>query len=113
MGKISKVLVCGHAGVGKTAAIEHLIYGNHSVGSVSMSDIDIDWWFLHHCINFIYYSVFINLDRTVQKLWEFDLRNRGLNTEKMTSSAHDDIDIYSPEYQIFIIVLKSSYIVTL
>lgn len=88
MGKISKVLVCGHAGVGKTAAIEHLIYGNHSVGSVSMSDIDIDWWFLHHCINFIYYSVFINLDRTVQKLWEFDLRNRGLNTEKMTPSAH-------------------------
>lgn len=33
MGKISKVLVCGHAGVGKTAAIEHLIYGTHSVGS--------------------------------------------------------------------------------
>lgn len=38
MGKISKVLVCGHAEVGKTAAIEHLIYGNHIVGSVSMSD---------------------------------------------------------------------------
>lgn len=45
MGKISKVLVCGHAGVGKTAAIEHLIYGTHSVGSVSTNyttDIDTD-----------------------------------------------------------------------
>ncbi|XP_048731569.1 NF-kappa-B inhibitor-interacting Ras-like protein 1 isoform X5 [Ostrea edulis] len=33
MGKISKLIVCGHVGVGKTAAIEHLIYGNHTVGS--------------------------------------------------------------------------------
>lgn len=70
MGKISKVLVCGHAGVGKTAAIEHLIYGNHIVGSVSMSDIDMDWWFLHHCINFrqITQCSSFNLDRIKQKL---------------------------------------------
>lgn len=68
MGKISKVLVCGHAGVGKTAAIEHLIYGTHSVGSVSTNDttdIYTDRCVLCHC-----YSVFINLklDRTIQKL---------------------------------------------
>jgi len=35
MGKISKILVCGHAGVGKTAVIEQLIYGNHAIGTVS------------------------------------------------------------------------------
>lgn len=53
MGKISKVLVCGHAGVGKTAAIEHLIYGTHSVGSVSTNyttDIDTDRCVLCHCV---------------------------------------------------------------
>lgn len=53
MGKISKVLVCGHAGVGKTAAIEHLIYGTHSVGYVSTNyktDIDTDRCILCHCV---------------------------------------------------------------
>lgn len=35
MGKISKILVCGHAGVGKTAIIEQLMYGNHIIGTVS------------------------------------------------------------------------------
>jgi len=35
MGKISKIVVCGHAGVGKTAIIEQLMYGNHVTGTVS------------------------------------------------------------------------------
>jgi GTPase SAR1 family protein len=34
MGKISKIVVCGHTGVGKTAAIEQLIFGNHIIGTV-------------------------------------------------------------------------------
>ncbi|GFN77986.1 NF-kappa-b inhibitor-interacting ras-like protein 1 [Plakobranchus ocellatus] len=33
MGKSNKVLVCGCSGVGKTAILEQLLYGNHSVGS--------------------------------------------------------------------------------
>lgn len=33
MGKISKIVVCGHTGVGKTAAIEQLIFGNHIIGT--------------------------------------------------------------------------------
>lgn len=37
MGKISKIVVCGHTGVGKTAAIEQLIFGNHVIGTVSHS----------------------------------------------------------------------------
>ena len=37
MGKISKILVCGHAGVGKTAIVEQLMYGNHVIGTVSFS----------------------------------------------------------------------------
>lgn len=40
MGKISKVLVCGHCGVGKTAIIEHLVYGNHVVGTPTMPTIE-------------------------------------------------------------------------
>ncbi|XP_078335100.1 NF-kappa-B inhibitor-interacting Ras-like protein 1 isoform X3 [Crassostrea virginica] len=40
MGKISKLLVCGHVGVGKTAAIEQLIYGNHTVGTPMFPTIE-------------------------------------------------------------------------
>ncbi|KAK3600139.1 hypothetical protein CHS0354_011745 [Potamilus streckersoni] len=40
MGKISKILVCGHAGVGKTALIEQLIYGNHVIGTPMHSTIE-------------------------------------------------------------------------
>lgn len=32
MGKGCKVVVCGLASVGKTAILEHLLYGNHTVG---------------------------------------------------------------------------------
>lgn len=32
MGKGCKVVVCGQAAVGKTAILEQLLYGNHSVG---------------------------------------------------------------------------------
>ncbi|KAJ7991457.1 hypothetical protein DPEC_G00284060 [Dallia pectoralis] len=35
MGKGCKVVVCGLASVGKTAILEHLLYGNHAVGSDS------------------------------------------------------------------------------
>lgn len=35
MGKISKVVVCGQTGCGKTALLEQLIYDTHVVGSVS------------------------------------------------------------------------------
>lgn len=35
MGKGCKVVVCGLASVGKTAILEQLLYGNHSVGSES------------------------------------------------------------------------------
>ncbi|XP_060563216.1 NF-kappa-B inhibitor-interacting Ras-like protein 1 [Ruditapes philippinarum] len=40
MGKISKILVCGHAGVGKTAIIEQLMYDNHKVGTPMHSTIE-------------------------------------------------------------------------
>ncbi|KAG7251872.1 hypothetical protein CRUP_022231 [Coryphaenoides rupestris] len=33
MGKGCKVVVCGQASVGKTAILEQLLYGNHTVGS--------------------------------------------------------------------------------
>uniref|UniRef100_A0A8C5N027 NF-kappa-B inhibitor-interacting Ras-like protein 2 n=1 Tax=Leptobrachium leishanense TaxID=445787 RepID=A0A8C5N027_9ANUR len=33
MGKSCKVVVCGQQGVGKTAILEQLLYGNHVVGS--------------------------------------------------------------------------------
>lgn len=36
MGKINKILLCGHAGVGKSAIIEQLLYGNHVVESVCL-----------------------------------------------------------------------------
>ncbi|XP_030076718.1 NF-kappa-B inhibitor-interacting Ras-like protein 2 [Microcaecilia unicolor] len=36
MGKSCKVVVCGQAGVGKTSILEHLLYGNHVVGSEMM-----------------------------------------------------------------------------
>ena len=36
MGKISKILLCGHPGVGKSAIIEQLLYGNHVVESVRL-----------------------------------------------------------------------------
>ncbi|KAG5265078.1 hypothetical protein AALO_G00261190 [Alosa alosa] len=35
MGKGCKVVVCGLASVGKTAILEHLLYGNHIVGTES------------------------------------------------------------------------------
>ncbi|XP_041823241.1 NF-kappa-B inhibitor-interacting Ras-like protein 1 isoform X1 [Melanotaenia boesemani] len=35
MGKGCKVVVCGQTAVGKTAILEQLLYGNHSVGSES------------------------------------------------------------------------------
>lgn len=37
MGKGCKVVVCGQAAVGKTAIVEQLLYGNHSVGKKSCS----------------------------------------------------------------------------
>lgn len=36
MGKISKVIVCGQAAVGKTAILEQIVNGDHVVGSVSL-----------------------------------------------------------------------------
>uniref|UniRef100_A0A8C4R965 Mitogen-activated protein kinase kinase kinase 20b n=1 Tax=Eptatretus burgeri TaxID=7764 RepID=A0A8C4R965_EPTBU len=33
MGKSCKVVVCGSASVGKTSILEHLLYGNHAVGT--------------------------------------------------------------------------------
>lgn len=38
MGKISKVVVCGMKGVGKTAILEQVIYGNVSEKTVSKLD---------------------------------------------------------------------------
>lgn len=40
MGKISKILICGHTGVGKSAIVEQLLYGNHVVESPSHSTIE-------------------------------------------------------------------------
>ncbi|ESO02741.1 hypothetical protein HELRODRAFT_81180 [Helobdella robusta] len=40
MGKISKVVICGQAGVGKTAVLEQLINGDHVVGSSMFSTIE-------------------------------------------------------------------------
>lgn len=36
MGKTSKIVVCGMKGVGKTALLEQLIYGNVTLKSVSL-----------------------------------------------------------------------------
>lgn len=55
MGKISKIVVCGHAGVGKTSAIQQLIFGNHVVGS-----------FMHPTIEDIY-TALIETDRGVKE----------------------------------------------
>lgn len=38
MGKGCKVVVCGQAAVGKTAILEQLLYGNHTVGTISVID---------------------------------------------------------------------------
>lgn len=35
IGKVGKVLICGMKGVGKTAMLEQLIYGNINADSVS------------------------------------------------------------------------------
>ncbi|KAM8967471.1 NF-kappa-B inhibitor-interacting Ras-like protein 1 [Pelodytes ibericus] len=40
MGKGSKVVVCGLAAVGKTAIIEQLLYGNHTVGMESIGTLE-------------------------------------------------------------------------
>ncbi|KAJ8371513.1 hypothetical protein AAFF_G00307500 [Aldrovandia affinis] len=40
MGKGCKVVVCGLASVGKTAILEQLLYGNHSVGSESRETVE-------------------------------------------------------------------------
>lgn len=37
IGKVSKVLICGAKGVGKTALLEQLIYGNITLESVSIN----------------------------------------------------------------------------
>ena len=36
MGKTCRVVVCGTAGVGKTAVLEQVIYGTHRVGQVNL-----------------------------------------------------------------------------
>lgn len=41
MGKGCKVVVCGQAAVGKTAILEHLLYGNHSVGEYCTRDTSV------------------------------------------------------------------------
>ncbi|XP_075907686.1 NF-kappa-B inhibitor-interacting Ras-like protein 1 [Nelusetta ayraudi] len=46
MGKGCKVVVCGQAAVGKTAILEQLLYGNHTVGSESsetQEDVYVAW----------------------------------------------------------------------
>ena len=35
MGKSYKIVICGLAGVGKTAVLEQVVYGTHIVGTVS------------------------------------------------------------------------------
>ena len=35
MGKSYKIVICGMAGVGKTAILEQVVHGNHVVGTVS------------------------------------------------------------------------------
>ncbi|KAL5021156.1 hypothetical protein ScPMuIL_000311 [Solemya velum] len=55
MGKVSKILVCGHSGVGKTAIIEQVIYGNHIAGTP-----------MHPTIEDVY-SAMIDTDRGVKE----------------------------------------------
>lgn len=40
MGKICKILLCGHTGVGKSAIIEQLLYGTHIVESPMFTTIE-------------------------------------------------------------------------
>ncbi|PVD20698.1 hypothetical protein C0Q70_18857 [Pomacea canaliculata] len=40
MGKISKIILCGHSKVGKSAIIEQLLYGNHVFENPSFSTIE-------------------------------------------------------------------------
>lgn len=35
MGKGCKVVVCGFLSVGKTAILEQLLYGNHTIGKIT------------------------------------------------------------------------------
>ncbi|KAK3085462.1 hypothetical protein FSP39_003742 [Pinctada imbricata] len=65
-GKISKILVCGHAGVGKTAAIEQLIYGNHTIGMVGILNSLYNYMPMHSTIEDIY-TAMIETDRGVKE----------------------------------------------
>ncbi|XP_005101306.1 NF-kappa-B inhibitor-interacting Ras-like protein 1 [Aplysia californica] len=40
MGKTSKILLCGRSGVGKTAVLEQLLYGNHIVEAPTHSTLE-------------------------------------------------------------------------
>lgn len=46
MGKPTKVVVCGMKGVGKTAMLEQLIYGNVTSKTVSINDTKMRLLFL-------------------------------------------------------------------
>lgn len=75
MGKINKILVCGHAGVGKTAIIEQLMYNNHDFGAP-----------VHPTIEDIY-TAMIETDRGVkEKVRIFD--TGGLDGSKTDLPKH-------------------------
>ena len=57
MGKTSRVVVCGMAGVGKTAILEQLIYGNITPSSVSVFFPP----FLFLCVCLSYFKYFTSL----------------------------------------------------
>ncbi|XP_064640933.1 NF-kappa-B inhibitor-interacting Ras-like protein 1 [Lineus longissimus] len=59
MGKTSKVVVCGLAAAGKTAILEQLIYGNHTIGTQTYSTIEDT------------YVAFIETDRGVKEKVRF------------------------------------------
>lgn len=44
MGKGCKVVVCGQTAVGKTAILEQLLYGNHTVGRYEPLAAWFDWF---------------------------------------------------------------------
>lgn len=55
MGKTTKVIVCGMKGVGKTALLEQLIYGNVNVKTVRikvMSEVKRETTYFYIIINF-------------------------------------------------------------
>lgn len=55
MGKTTKVIVCGMKGVGKTALLEQLIYGNVNVKTVRiqvMSEVKRETIYFYIIINF-------------------------------------------------------------